>query len=311
VTHRIGATAIIIQDDRLLLTRRRDVPVWVAPGGHMDHGETLPACCAREVQEETGLDVEVGRLVGIYARQQRGNGRVQWTTFAFACRVVGGTPRLTDETSGIRYWPLEALPATLTPWHRRLVGDALNGDPAATWHAAPMSLRFAAIAWPWLRLRRLADQLARRPDFAPARWELGAFVTLFDAAGRVLLMRRRDYPVWNLPGGKVEPGETPWAAAVRETREETGLEIQATRLTGVYGKPARGAVVLNFEGRVVGGKLTPTQEGAESDYFSVDGLPEPLLPKHVERIYDSAARHAETVLKVQDEPSGLQVLGFR
>lgn len=310
-THRIGATAIIIQGDQLLLTRRRDFPVWVAPGGHMDRGETLPECCVREVKEETGLDVEVERLVGVYARQARFSERVQWTTFAFTCRVVGGTPCLTNETTGIRYWPIQHPPATMPPWHRRLVGDALNGNRAATWHAAPVSLPFAIVAWPLLRLHRLVDRLTDRPTFVPTRWKLGAFVTLFDGAGRVLLVRRRDYPVWNLPGGKVEPGETPWDAAGRETREETGLEIEVERLTGVYSKPTRGAVVLNFEGRVIGGRAVPTEEGVESRYFSVDALPEPILPKHVERILDSAARHVRVIFRTQDTPAGLKVLGFK
>ena len=104
--------------------------------------------------------------------------------------------------------------------------------------------------------------------------------------------------------------ETPWDAAVRETREETGLEIKITRLTGVYCKPTRGAIVLNFEGQIVGGEMTVTEEGVESRYFPVDALPEPTLPKHVERIHDSAAQLDTALLKVQDTPPGLDVLGF-
>jgi ADP-ribose pyrophosphatase YjhB (NUDIX family) len=51
-----------------------------------------------------------------------------------------------------------------------------------------------------------------------------AFATIFDDKRRVLLCRRRDIDAWNLPGGGVEAGETPWHAAVREVREEVGLE---------------------------------------------------------------------------------------
>lgn len=143
------------------------------------------------------------------------------------------------------------------------------------------------------------------------RFVMGVFVTLFDAAGRVLLVLRRDYPVWNLPGGKVERGETPWEAAVRETCEETGLEIEVERLTGVYSKPSRATIVLSFRGRVTGGKLIPTEEGVEGRYFAIDALPELTLPKHVEYVRDSAARHADVVLKALDTPPGLEVLGFK
>jgi 8-oxo-dGTP diphosphatase len=56
-------------------------------------------------------------------------------------------------------------------------------------------------------------------------FSIGAFAVIFDAQGRVLLCHRRDMDVWNLPGGGVESGELPTETVVRETREETGLEV--------------------------------------------------------------------------------------
>lgn len=50
----------------------------------------------------------------------------------------------------------------------------------------------------------------------------GAFAIIRDDRGGVLVSHRRDADLWNLPGGTVEPGETPWEAVVREVREETG-----------------------------------------------------------------------------------------
>jgi hypothetical protein len=66
---------------------------------------------------------------------------------------------------------------------------------------------------------------------------LGAFAVIRDDQGRVLLCHRRDMDAWNLPGGGVCNGELPTEAVVRETREETGLEIVVEQLTGIYGKP--------------------------------------------------------------------------
>jgi ADP-ribose pyrophosphatase YjhB (NUDIX family) len=309
--HTLGATAVIIHDGQILLTRRRDLPLWVAPGGHLDQGETLQVCCLREVKEETGLDVNIERFVGLYVLPRVLDNPIGPMTFLFVCRSVGGTLCLSDETTGVRYWPLEKLPANIPAWHRRYLSDTLDGTRAPSWHILPTPLWVYCVARPFFRLRRWRRRLQGRPRFTATRWKLGVFVTLFDADGRVLLVRRRDYPVWNLPGGAVERGETPWDAAVRETREETGLEIEIQRLTGVYSKPTRGEVILSFEGQAVGGKLVPTEEGVESRYFPVDALPESTLPKHAERVCDSAAQHPEVVFKVQDTPSDLKLLGFK
>jgi 8-oxo-dGTP pyrophosphatase MutT (NUDIX family) len=62
-------------------------------------------------------------------------------------------------------------------------------------------------------------------------------IALRDAAGRVLLARHADVERWLLPGGAIEPGESPADAAVREMWEETGLVVRLTGLVGVFGGP--------------------------------------------------------------------------
>jgi 8-oxo-dGTP pyrophosphatase MutT (NUDIX family) len=62
-------------------------------------------------------------------------------------------------------------------------------------------------------------------------------IALRDADGRILLARHAEGNVWLLPGGGIEPGETPADAAVREMFEETGLIVRLTRLVGVFGGP--------------------------------------------------------------------------
>src|SRR5215213_9900677 len=60
---------------------------------------------------------------------------------------------------------------------------------------------------------------------------------VFDAAGRLLLVRQREGRVWSTPGGLIEPDERPADAAVRELWEETGLLLRPERLLGLYGGP--------------------------------------------------------------------------
>jgi 8-oxo-dGTP pyrophosphatase MutT (NUDIX family) len=66
---------------------------------------------------------------------------------------------------------------------------------------------------------------------------VGAAILVIDAHNRLLLMKRSDSGCWGPPGGAVEPGEHVEAAAKRETREETGLEIGEMSLFGVFSGP--------------------------------------------------------------------------
>ena len=62
-------------------------------------------------------------------------------------------------------------------------------------------------------------------------------VHVFDADGRLLLVRQREGGVWSTPGGVIEPDERPADAAIREAWEETGLVVRVDRLLGIYGGP--------------------------------------------------------------------------
>ncbi|MFQ5522917.1 MAG: NUDIX hydrolase [Acidimicrobiia bacterium] len=142
-----------------------------------------------------------------------------------------------------------------------------------------------------------------------ARHTLGAFAVILDDDDRVLLSHRRDLDLWNLPGGRVEVGELPNTAVRREVTEETGLDVDVVRLTGVYGRTdGRADIVFTFECQIIGGELTPTEEADRHKWFGVDDLPLNTIPKQVARIRDVLLRQPEPIFRKLDEPPGREWL---
>jgi 8-oxo-dGTP pyrophosphatase MutT (NUDIX family) len=106
---------------------------------------------------------------------------------------------------------------------------------------------------------------------------------VFDAEGRVLLVRPSAKDVWVAPGGAVDPDEAPQDALVREVWEETGLLVEPTHLRGVFGGPEFrvwyangdevGYVMAVYQCREVGGTLRPDQqEIVEARFVSADEM---------------------------------------
>lgn len=106
----------------------------------------------------------------------------------------------------------------------------------------------------------LRRHVGTRPLLLPS-----ASVCLFDERNRLLLARHTEGDVWGTPGGAVELGETPAAAAVREAREELGLRVRPRAIVGVFGGPGHEVTYSNgdravyittaFACDVVGGAL--------------------------------------------------------
>ena len=126
-------SAIIFDDSRekVLLTRRADNGKWCLPGGHMGAGESTTEACAREVLEETGLTVKVGRLIGVYGSPHRiteyadGN-KVQSVVMCFEAETISGELTTSDETTEFGYYDVNEMQGLdlLDSSHER-IDDAL------------------------------------------------------------------------------------------------------------------------------------------------------------------------------------------
>lgn len=138
---------------------------------------------------------------------------------------------------------------------------------------------------------------------------LAGFATILDDQGRILLVHRRDLDVWECPGGGVEQGETPWEAVVRETREETDLHIQVETVAGLYWRPIKNVLVVQFLCHPIDGEVQPTNESTAAEYFPADGLPDLVAPVVRERINDSLTTPG--VFRTQDGPGAREFLASR
>lgn len=115
--------------------------------------------------------------------------------------------------------------------------------------------------------------------------------------------------LWNLPGGKINVGETPTEAVIREVKEETGLVVKVDRLVGVYGKSSDPTdMVFSFVCSITNGKIIHTEEADKIQFFKIDDLPENTIPNQVERIIDATKNLTYPIITRQSNISSTQLL---
>ena len=104
------ASALVVRDGMLLLTRRAREPMagwWDVPGGFIEPDEHPRDAARRELLEETGLEVELGEMIGVFP-DRYGDG-VPTLNLFYAGRVVGGEPRPADDVSEIGWFALDRI----------------------------------------------------------------------------------------------------------------------------------------------------------------------------------------------------------
>lgn len=220
-------------DGRVLLQRRADLPVWGFPGGVLEFGEDIEACARRELREETGLEVGLLSLVGLYSSPRYDvaypNGdQAQQFTICLTGQVSGGRFAADGEESlEQRFFAPEDAPLAEMPvWYRDMLaglerpdGPAFDPSVAAPEGSPDMS-----------------DMLAGQDGLIVPAVQVAAVAP----DGRLLARRGADGLA--LPGLAVRLGETAAAAARRALVDATGVAAEPARLLGVLSAPDAGAL---------------------------------------------------------------------
>jgi len=132
--------------------------------------------------------------------------------------------------------------------------------------------------------------------------KVGVGVIVVDDNERVLLEKRSDNGMWGLPGGGIEPGEAVCETALREVREETGLDIEITGLVGVYSEPWAGRIVtypdngdirhlvdIVLIAEMISGEMVISSESLDLRFFNPDSFPTKLVPPAKKPLRDFVA----------------------
>ena len=212
---RVAAYAVILRDDRILLSRLSAAvtreELWTLPGGGLDHGEDPRDAVRREVHEETGLTAEVGETARVYSAHLPGVWRQGRRVDAHALRIVYDG-----------WVPVDA------PEPRVLEVDGSTAD--AAWLPLSDVLDGTVPVVP-LVLEALADHLPHRKQRVAAY----AVVVRDDAVLLTRISERGHHSgSWTLPGGGLDHGESPRAALEREVREECGVPCAVGDLLDVH-----------------------------------------------------------------------------
>lgn len=123
-SHSVSVAGVIIDDQgRALLTQRRDNGHWEAPGGILELDEDITTGLLREVEEETGLQVEPVALTGVYKNMTRGI-----VALVFRCKIAGGQLTETDETRAFRWVTAEQVHGLASEAFGVRVLDAMSNE---------------------------------------------------------------------------------------------------------------------------------------------------------------------------------------
>ncbi len=137
----------------------------------------------------------------------------------------------------------------------------------------------------------------------------GAMTIILNDRDEILLAKRQDYPLWDLPGGRMEELETPIECAIREAKEETGYEIEIKEKVGEYHRPDVGDIQHIFVGIITGGRsVGSNEETRELRFYKRHKLPTWMVPHRKRQINDWINGCRNTSLTLRDHRNVISLL---
>lgn len=112
----------VFKNEKILLIKRRDVPVWALPGGGVEKNESPRQAIIREIKEETGFDVIIKKKIGEYIPINK----LANYTYLFECSIIGGEKKISDETKKVDFFSLNSLPKKIPPPFDLWIQDSLK-----------------------------------------------------------------------------------------------------------------------------------------------------------------------------------------
>jgi len=121
----LAVNIAVIHEGKILLTQREDFETWILPSGGVEDDESIAQAAIRETKEETGLDVELTGLVGIYSRL--GN-MFPVHAILFVAKPIGGEIKCQEgETIAVEWFAFDKIPSPLSAGHKKRIEDAIAG----------------------------------------------------------------------------------------------------------------------------------------------------------------------------------------
>lgn len=256
------AFVFIREGDRMLVARMTDPSdgtIFHRPlGGGIGFGEVASDAARREIREELGAEIRRVRHLGVLENVFTYDGRSgHEIAFIFEAEPDG--------------WSIDTFDGYAVPESAEAGGDET---------AVVVSLDVQGLV---LYPEGVGDLLT-----GPGSTQAASAAVIRD--GRILLARRRDDGTWELPGGGLEVQESPWDAAVRECREECGVEVRADHVVGIYHRPRRAFTITVIACAWEAGEPVASDEADRAGWYEVAApLPEPIRPVVRERIDDALA----------------------